>query len=421
MTNIELFTTKSSFWITIGVVVSIFLLRIGFSYLEYQEFVKKPFYFTNAVVLTQTKKFKNETHYVVLKLKSQEGYSFYTTSLDTNILPDTTLRVKLLIDDTISFWGYLGTFFVKTRLRVIQSPSENGLYNKVASLIKAQHPNKSIGNFYEAIFLAVPLEREVREQVARLGISHLVALSGFHLGILWGVVYTLGLLLYRPLQAHFFPYRHALFDVGLVAIIVLGWYVWFVGFPPSLVRAFAMVLAGWIVLLAGMRFVSFSFLGLVVALLLALLPSLVVSLAFWFSVAGVFYIFLLLLWFNATKPILMTLLVVPLGIFVLMQPIVHLFFGVTSYYQLLSPLLSLLFIPFYPLAIALHLFGFGNLLDKPLEFVIYLASYESQSLLPMWVGGVYIALSLLAIKFKLAWYGCVAFALIYSIYLFVFV
>ncbi|HHO42390.1 MAG TPA: ComEC/Rec2 family competence protein, partial [Epsilonproteobacteria bacterium] len=296
MNKPELFATKSSFWIVFGAIFLFFSIRILSSYLEYQEFLSKPFYFTNATVLTQTKKFKNGRHYALLKLKTQDNLLFYTTTLDTNIVQNTQVRAKILIDDKITFWRYLGTFFAKTNLRVLQTTKQNGLYEFLSREISQAHTNSQIANFYQAIFLAAPLESETRASVARLGVSHLVALSGFHLGILWSVVYGLLMLLYRPLQANYFPYRNGLFDVGIVAIGALAWYVWFVGFPPSLVRAFAMVLCSWIVLLMGMRIVSFSFLALVVVLLLALMPTLVVSLSFWFSVAGVFYIFLLLHW-----------------------------------------------------------------------------------------------------------------------------
>ena len=49
-------------------------------------------------------------------------------------------------------------------------------------------------------FFATPLAKEVREKISLFGVSHLVALSGFHLGILWALVYGGLLLLYRPLQ-----------------------------------------------------------------------------------------------------------------------------------------------------------------------------------------------------------------------------
>jgi len=252
-----------------------------------------------------------------------------------------------------------------------------------------------------------------------LGVSHLVALSGFHLGILWGLIYGLLLFLYRPLQQKFFPYRHALFDVGLVVMTFLAFYLWFVDFPPSLVRSYAMVFVGWVVLPLGIELLSFTFLTSILLTLVVLFPSLLVSLGFWLSVAGVFYIFLLLQYTKNYNKWMITLLFIPFGIFILMLPVVHHIFGVTSGYQLLSPLLSLLFIPFYPLVMVLHLVGFGGVLDSPLLWLFSLPNESTDNLLPLWAMLGYVGLSLGAIWSRKLFYGVIGVALGYGMYLFI--
>ena len=246
-----------------------------------------------------------------------------------------------------------------------------------------------------------------------------MALSGFHLGILWGLVYGLLLLLYRPLQQHFFPYRHALFDVGLVAMILLGAYVWFVDFPPSLLRSYVMVLVGWMMLLLGIELLSFTFLSTVALILLVLFPSLLVSLSFALSVAGVYYIFLLLQYAKTFNAWTISLVFIPVGIFMFMLPVVHGIFGVTSIYQLLSPILSLLFIPFYPLVMILHLLGWGNVLDSSLLWLFELPSLSREMLLSFWMVGLYILLSLGAIWRQTLFYILLGTSCLYMIYLFV--
>jgi competence protein ComEC len=253
-----------------------------------------------------------------------------------------------------------------------------------------------------------------------LGISHLVALSGFHLGILWGLVYGVLLLIYRPFQQRFFPYRHALFDVGIAAMVSLGLYVWFVDLPPSLIRSYAMVMAGWIMLILGIELLSFTFLTTIMLLLIALFPSLMVSLSFWLSVAGVFYIFLVLQYSKGVKVWIISLLLIPFGIFVLMLPVVHSIFPVTSGYQLLSPLLSLLFVPFYPLAMILHLFGYGDVLDTVLLNLFNMPQNSMESLLPVWAVLTYTGISIGAIWNKKLFWLMLNVALIYAIYLFLF-
>jgi len=371
-----LFPEKKSF---IGVVLFfllVILIRLFFEYQAYQQFIAKPFYYTHAKVLNAYEKSKGNKHYQVLKLRSDEGLTFYTANyskdnfdhkrLRLQIFPNNKiLRLQIFPNNKISFASYLGTFYVKSRIKgqeVLPLSFKDRLLEKVV----LQHDNSALGSFYNAIFFATFLEEELREKISMLGVSHLVALSGFHLGILWGLVYGLLLLLYRPLQQHFFPYRHALFDVGLAAMILLGTYVWFVDFPPSLVRSYTMVLVGWIVLLLGMELLSFTFLTTITLILVALFPSLLVSLSFGLSVAGVFYIFLLLQYSKGMKTWITSLIFIPLGIFILMLPVVHTLFGVISTYQLFSPLLSLLFIPFYPFVIVLHLLGLGSLLDTGL-------------------------------------------------------
>jgi len=228
-------------------------------------------------------------------------------------------------------------------------------------------------------------------------------------------------LLYKPLQQRYFPYRYSLLDLGIITIAVLGFYLWFVDSPPSLLRSFTMLTVAWVVLLLGIELLSFSLLSFVILLLLALFPLLISSLGFWFSVAGVFYIFLLLQWTKGHNIWLINLLYIPFGIFLFMLPAVHSVFGVTALWQLLSPFLSLLFIVFYPLVIALHLVGYGGVLDDLLLWLFSLPSIEKESILSIEFFGVYILLSLLAIKSRVALLSVFLMALLYFCYLYLFI
>jgi len=131
--------------------------------------------------------------------------------------------------------------------------------------------------------------------------------------------------------------------------------------------------------------------------LLALFPPLVVSLGFWLSIAGVFYIFLVLSYCQKASRKWVALVCIPAGIFVLMQPLVHGIFGVTTIWQLLSPLLSLGFIIFYPVSMVLHLVGYGGVLDGVLTWLFALPEVSGEHLLPWWGVIGYGVLSLVAI------------------------
>ena len=138
-------------------------------------------------------------------------------------------------------------------------------------------------------------------------------------------------------------------------------------------------------------------------LLLVVFPKMLASLAFWFSVLGVFYIFLLLRKFDEANRYLMTL-IISFGIFVLMLPIVHMIFPLTSTLQLYSPLLSLGFSLFYPLSIVLHIVGFGGAFDGWLMELFTLKSQPIQVELDIAFGVGYLLLSMGAVYFQRLFY-----------------
>ncbi|HEO99247.1 MAG: ComEC/Rec2 family competence protein [Campylobacterales bacterium] len=407
---------KSLAWVLLFFVM-ILLIRLFVHYQEYLSFVSKPFYYTYADVISEKSKYSRGKSYKVLKLHAENRLRFITTSYSKDSYANRRLRLQLFPDEKIGFRGYMGTFFVKSRIKEVQSV-QSGYKERLLAKVTEQHNSETLGSFYNAIFFATPLPDTLRVQISKLGVSHLIALSGFHLGILWGIIYGLIKIAYTPLQQRYFPYRFILIDVGMVTLIVLGIYLWFVGFPPSLVRSYAMLLAGWGVLVAGMELLSFAFLFTVAGMLLALFPSLLFSLGFWLSVSGVFAIFLLLKYAQHIDKRIQALLIIPVGIFVLMLPVVHGIFGVTTPYQLLSPLLSLLFIPFYPLAMVLHLVGYGGVFDGVLLKLFALPAEAENHLLPAGMMYGYIVLALLSIRYRPAFVLLAGAASSYALYLF---
>jgi len=413
----ELFSNRKEFLHFSLALLVLLAIHLSFKFYSYTEFISKPFYYTYAKVITSYSKTKNRKTYQVLKLRSEEGFRFYTTTHRKESFGNKRLRLQIFPNERIGFTDYLGTFYVKSKIKH-QEKIAKCFKDRLLTIVAKQHDNSSLQSFYNAIFFATPLERGLREKISMLGVSHLVALSGFHLGILWGLIYGIFLLIYRPFQQRYFPYRQALFDVGLIVMILLGIYVWFVDFPPSLVRSYAMVLVGWVVLLAGIKLLSFTFLTTILLLLVVIFPSLLVSLSFWFSVAGVFYIFLLLQYTQRFSALVVSLVIIPLGIFLLMLPIVHTLFGLTSAYQLLSPLLSVLFIVFYPLVMGLHLLGIGGVLDGALLWLFSLPQNGVEMLLSPWMVLGYIVVSLGAIWYRKMFYLLLGIAIVYGGYLF---
>ena len=406
----KLFLTFKEFYLSILLLLFFLAIRLFILYGEYTEFKEKPFFYTDVKVIQAYEKWNNDRYYTILK--------FYSPVLDSNFFSRTrvraedigsNLRVKLFPHKDMQFVDYLGTSFIFSEINEI-SVSPDTPKNSLLTIIENQHENLMIASFYKAIFFATPLDKELRTQVSSLGISHLIALSGFHLAILSGLLFFLIRLIYRPLQQKFFPYRFDLYDVGLMVLIILAWYVWFVDAPPSLLRSYAMMFVGWILLVLGIELLSFSFLLVTVLSLFVIFPKLLLSLALWFSVLGVFYIFLLLQYFSHLNKYMITLLIT-FGIFILMLPVVHMIFPIVSRLQLLSPFFSLVFTIFYPLSMVLHVIGQGESFDLLLLKIFTMKSSEYELLLAPLYGIAYLLLSLLAIYSKYFFYllFCTAF------------
>jgi len=413
----KLFPTVWAFVWFISFLLFILSIILYYSYDSYREFISKPFYYSYAKVITSYQKHKDNRAYTVIKLLTTNGLSIYISSYPKQDYNNQILRVMLFPDNNISFGGYLGTFYTKAKIKKrLYLPIS--LKSKLLAEVSSQHKDRYIQSFYNAIFFATPLDMDLRTQITKLGVNHLVALSGFHLGILWGVIYGLLLLIYRPFSKRFFPYRYELLDMGFVAILILGVYIIFVDLPPSLVRSYAMMSIGWVVLLLGMELISFTFLFAVLAILITLYPPLLVSVAFWLSIAGVFYIYLLLFYTNELNVWVKNLIIIPFGIFILMLPIIHTIFGVTSSYQLLSPLLSLLFIPFYPIVILFHILGLGSIFDTPLLYLFELPIDTTEEFLELDYFVAYIVLSLGSIMSRWIFYLLFVSSLVYAISIF---
>jgi competence protein ComEC len=414
----KLFVYLKEFWVTMVLLSFLLGVRLFLLYGDYETFKSKPFFYTQVEVIQAYEKWSGDRYYTILKLYSPTLHLdfFSRTRLRAEDITS-QLRLKLFPHKDMRFVDYLGTSFINSHLNeVIEEPLPH-LKDRLLWAVEEQHTSTMLTNFYQAIFFAMPLEKELRERVTALGVSHLIALSGFHLAILSGLLFFLMRQLYRPLQQRYFPYRFDLYDVGFMVLVLLAWYLWFVGSPPSLIRSYMMMLVGWLLLVFGMELLSFTFLATIVMVLLVIFPKLLLSLAFWFSVVGVFYIFLLLHYFSHLNKYLITLLIT-FGIFMLMLPVVHLIFPLVTPLQLLSPFISLLFTFFYPLSMGLHLVGQGMLLDEWLLKLFDLESVTAEALLPFGYGLAYMVLSFLAIYSRYFFYGLSLLSLLYTVWLF---
>ncbi len=361
----------------------------------------------DAEVINQYKKTKNSKTYYVFKLRFEGNKTFYTTgSTALKDLRGRTVQVQIW-PQRLTFWEYLGGFYARSLFLHVKP--DLSMSERIRRKIALAHESVMMQELYGALFAAAPMGVELRKVLSASGVSHLLAISGFHLGVLSALIFALFYWPYRLMQERWFPWRHRRRDLFILSALSVLAYLMVLGWVPSLLRAFAMMLVGYLLYDRGVKVVSMQNLFIALVLLLSLWPTLIFSLGFWLSVGGVFYIFLFLEYFGHWKR-WEILLGLGAWIYLMMLPYALGIFGTFSLYHPLSILWSLLFTFFYPLSILLHLFGEGGMMDAGLLWMFQSVEAEKVVLHPV-VLGVYFGLSLLAIYSRYALYGAVMLAL----------
>ncbi len=262
-----------------------------------------------------------------------------------------------------------------------------------------QHQDPLSGELFAALFSASPISKELRERLSTLGLSHLLAISGFHLGIISALLYFLLKYPYQLLQERYFPYRSAHRDLFGIVLLFLSGYLYFLGTIPSLLRAFVMLIIGFILYDRGIKVLSMQTLLLTIALLIAWMPSLLFSMGFWLSIIGVFYIFLYLIHFKSKKA-LYNFIGLSIWVYLMMLPISLYLFGSFSLYHPLSVVVTLLFLPFYIISALLHLLSQGDLFDTLLRYYLDLVESPQHLSISVYLVALELSLSLFAVRYR---------------------
>jgi len=393
MQSLPLFTNKKEILQTLLVMVVLFITSLSYEFYKYKNITTYSLYKTTAKVLNVYK--KDGKNYRVLKLKS-DNFTFYTTYKKTlELNRDDEIKI-IFYTKGIDFYRYLKGFYVYSKTIKLEKKSE---IKSVVRFVENQHKNSMIKELYSALFFATPISKILRKDISKWGIAHLVAISGFHLGILSAILYFLLKPIYTFFQDRYFPYRNRSADLAFIVFLILGYYTYFLGATPSILRAFVMSLVGFFLFSHNIKIISFGTLFFTVCIILILFIHLIFSIAFWLSVSGVFYIFLFLHHFSKLNKIAIFVLL-NFWVYLLMLPIVHIIFDTFSWYQLFSPFISMLFLLFYPLSIFLHLVGLGGLMDSYIVQFLSLHVEVTSLVTPMWFFVSYIVLSLFAIRFR---------------------
>ncbi|MCQ2851105.1 ComEC/Rec2 family competence protein [Helicobacter pylori] len=392
-------TPKEYLWC--GVILSLLLaINLYLEYLNYQKLDFSKPTSLNAQILLQYPKTKDQKTYFVLKLQSK-GMIFYTTIKEP--LKDLQYRHAQFFGKIkfCSFLESLKSCFFQTYS--FSLTRKHNFKSHLRHFIDSVHSNALVGNLYRALFIGDSLNKDLRDRANTLGINHLLAISGFHLGILSMSVYFLFSLFYTPLQKRYFPYRNAFYDIGVLVWVFLLGYLLLLDFLPSFFRAFLMGLLGFLACFFGVRILSFKLLVLACCIAIALLPKLLFSVGFLLSVCGVWYIFLFLkhtqIFFKDSSFLKRFFQAIALSVLVFLNMLIiaHAFFPMFSPYQLFSIPLGLIFIVFFPLSLFLHAVGLGSLLDHFLSMPLTIPTISVSS--PLWLLGAHLFLTIVSARF----------------------
>ncbi len=133
---------------------------------------------------------------------------------------------------------------------------------------------KAAGGIPSALLLGdkTALQDAVRRDFSRAGVSHLLAISGLHMTLLFGLLDAILRLLHVPRR----------FRAVLLSLAALG-YLILLGFPPSATRAVIMLGMVYLSTLLSARADTLTSLGLAGALIVAVTPCAVADAGFWMS------------------------------------------------------------------------------------------------------------------------------------------
>lgn len=383
--------------IAVFVLIMIFLVNLSIEYSKYLDLTYEEIFETKAEVINIYQK----TNHDILRVKA-DNFEFFTNISKEEGLKKTDLLNITFISKNLSFLDYLKSFYTTT-LYFDFLPKEENFKDKIIKKIEQNHAEPLIKELFLAMFLATPISVELRNICTNYAITHLIALSGFHLVAITFLIYWSLYFPYSYFHTRFFPYRNKKYDLLLVSMLFLFYYLILTNIVPSLLRAFVMSVLGIFLLRSNIKIVSFETLFFASLISLSLFPNFLFSIGFWFSVIAVLYIFLFLKYFENLNKYLQ-IFFFNIWMFLVFNPIIHYFFPQTAYEQFISIILSIFFAPFFIFEVFAHIFDFATFFDDYINtFLNYeIASFDFKTNLYFLL--FYILLSFLSIFYKYAFY-----------------
>lgn len=352
--------------VSIILLILIFLINLSIEYSKYLDFIEEEIYETKVEVLNIYEKPTNN----ILRLKAQD-FDFFANIDKSEEIKKSDMLNMAIVSLNISFWDYLKGFYT-TIIYFDKIEKTPKFIDKIIEKINSNHEDEMIKELFQTLFLGTTISKELRDICTNYGISHVIALSGFHLAVLSFTIYWILYFPYSFFHQRYFSYRNKKYDLILISLVFLFYYLILTDIIPSLLRAFVMLVLTIYFLRSNIKIVSYVNLFYTFLIVIALFPKFLFSLGFWFSIIAVFYIFLFIQYFkNLNK--YFQIIFFNVWMFLVFNPIVHYYFPQTTYEQFLSIIINILFAIFYVFEIIAHIFGFAIYFDG---FIKDFLSYE---------------------------------------------
>ena len=406
-----IYKEKSKQIVTILFLFFIFLLNLSIEYSKYLDLIEEEIFETQVEVLNIYQK----DDFDILKLKAS-NFDFFTSFQKDEKIDKFQILNIVFISKDISFLEYLKGFYTKTVYFDFLEKEEK-FKDKIIKKINSNHQDKMINELFQALFLALPISKELRDICTNYGIAHVIALSGFHIVVLSFCIYWIVYFPYSFFHQKFFPYRNKRFDILIFTLIFLLYYLILTDIVPSLLRAFVMFCLGIYLLRSNIKIFSYMTLFYTFLIVIAFFPKYIFSLGFWFSIIAVFYIYLFMQYFkNLNK--YFQLFFFNLWMFLIFNPIVHLFFPQTTIEQFLSIIITIAFTLFYPFEIVAHTFDFAIYFDEYIKKFLEYKFFVYEVKTPLYFFIVYLIFSFLSIFYKKAFYILNLLMILFNLFLY---
>ena len=298
----------------------------------------KKYYLASAILLAKKRyipTYSGEKIFILNpKINFQQKKLFFSTTRNTKFF---SARKRILEQNRSSLWQYW--------------------YNKSDYYLK-----EKAKELYQGIALAdrSALSKDLREKISTLGIFHLFAISGLHIGMIF--LWT-HFLLSKILNLISFFRKNSflsLLGVDLFSLLIVLIYLEFIVYPITALRAWIMLFF-WVLIRNLFYWLPSLYVLLLTALLMILItPSIIFSLSFQFSFLAVFAILIFHQWTNFAPTSLAKIYknffyiaIMTLLINFFTAPLSLVYFGKINYLNFINNPFHILFISFIYLPLVL--------------------------------------------------------------------